>query len=153
MNDMIPVDSNRLSKIEDSSREIDTNDYKVLADTANAIVSNISNCIGNMSNTYRDVSMLAAQTEVEIKRLDCALECYMRKAQNNLQIYRDTVPLLEKNFESMQSRMDRLMDRALDMLCEDVSEESLRRQEAVMNMIEMTNNSINSLVSKLLPSY
>ena len=45
------------------------------------------------------------------------------------------------------------MDRALDMLCEDVSEESLKRQEAVMNMIEMTNNSINSLVSKLLPSY
>ena len=39
------------------------------------------------------------------------------------------------------------------MICEDVSESSLARQEMAMRMIEMTNNSINNLVAKLLPNH
>ena len=52
----------------------------------------------------------------------------------------------------MQNRMDRLMDRALDFISDDCSEESLSRQEAVMKLIEITNESLNKLIVKLLPA-
>lgn len=143
----------RLSLIERPDYSVKKEDLMAVANVANNIVDNVATCVSNVANTAKEIAVISAQMEVETRRLDHVLDCLLVKAQNNLQIYRDTLPLLDKNFSTMQARMDRLMDRAMDLLCEDVSDESLARQEAIMKMIEMTNNSINSLVVKLMPSH
>ena len=153
MNDITTRNEALLKSLEDSDAIYGNEELLMVSEAAQNIVGVVSDTINNVAAVYKDVAILSAQVEVETKRLDHALDCLMVKVENNRQIYRDTLPLLEKNFSSMQDRMDRLMDRALDMLCEDVSDESLRRQEAVMGLIEMTNNSINSLVAKLMPQY
>ena len=153
MNDITTRNEALLKRLEDSDAIYGNEELLMVSEAAQNIVGVVSDTFNNVAAVYKDVAILSAQVEVETKRLDHALDCLMVKVENNRQIYRDTLPLLEKNFSSMQDRMDRLMDRALDMLCEDVSDESLRRQEAVMGLIEMTNNSINSLVAKLMPQY
>lgn len=153
MNDIIKNQNNSLSSIEDYEVVPAEGDTLVLAEAAQNIVNNVTNAINNVAATMSEISRISAHVEMETKRLDHALDCLMVKAQRDITIYRDTLPLLEKNFTDMQARMDRLMDRTMDMICEDVSESSLARQEMAMRMIEMTNNSINNLVAKLLPNH
>ena len=153
MNDIIKNQNNSLSSIEDYEVVPAEGDTLVLAEAAQNIVDNVTNAINNVAATMSEISRISAHVEMETKRLDHALDCLMVKAQRDITIYRDTLPLLEKNFTDMQARMDRLMDRTMDMICEDVSESSLARQEMAMRMIEMTNNSINNLVAKLLPNH
>ena len=153
MNDIIKNQDNSLSSIEDYEVIPAEGDTLVLAEAAQNIVDNVTNAINNVAATMSEISRISAHVEMETKRLDHALDCLMVKAQRDITIYRDTLPLLEKNFTDMQARMDRLMDRTMDMICEDVSESSLARQEMAMRMIEMTNNSINNLVAKLLPNH
>ncbi|MBD5421025.1 MAG: hypothetical protein K2M83_11480 [Muribaculaceae bacterium] len=153
MNDIIKNQDNSLSSIEDYEVVPAEGDTLVLAEAAQNIVNNVTNAINNVAATMSEISRISAHVEMETKRLDHALDCLMVKAQRDITIYRDTLPLLEKNFTDMQARMDRLMDRTMDMICEDVSESSLARQEMAMRMIEMTNNSINNLVAKLLPNH
>ncbi|MBD5262447.1 MAG: hypothetical protein HDS39_00025 [Bacteroides sp.] len=153
MNDIIKNQDHSLSSIEDYEVVPAEGDTLVLAEAAQNIVDNVTNAINNVAATMSEISRISAHVEMETKRLDHALDCLMVKAQRDITIYRDTLPLLEKNFTDMQARMDRLMDRTMDMICEDVSESSLARQEMAMRMIEMTNNSINNLVAKLLPNH
>ena len=153
MNDIIKNQDHSLSSIEDYEVVPAEGDTLVLAEAAQNIVNNVTNAINNVAATMSEISRISAHVEMETKRLDHALDCLMVKAQRDITIYRDTLPLLEKNFTDMQARMDRLMDRTMDMICEDVSESSLARQEMAMRMIEMTNNSINNLVAKLLPNH
>ena len=150
---MIKNQDHSLSSIEDYEVVPAEGDTLVLAEAAQNIVDNVTNAINNVAATMSEISRISAHVEMETKRLDHALDCLMVKAQRDITIYRDTLPLLEKNFTDMQARMDRLMDRTMDMICEDVSESSLARQEMAMRMIEMTNNSINNLVAKLLPNH
>lgn len=118
----------------------------------NTVVA-VESVINGISTSVRDITMISAQVEIETKRLDNALDCLLIKTRGDIQMYRDTLPLLEKNFNDIQLRMDRLMDKTMDLLSEDISETSLKRQEIAMQMIEMTNNSLNNLISKLLPSF
>lgn len=153
MNDLIKNTNRDLSTIENYEVLPAEGDTLVLAQAAQNIVSDVTNAINNIAATMSEISRITAHVELETKRLDHALDCLMIKSQHDITIYRDTLPLLEKNFASMQSRMDRLMDRAMDLICDDVSDTSLARQEMAMQLIEMTNNSINNLVAKLLPHH
>lgn len=153
MNDLIKNQDTSLSRIESYEVLPTENDTLVLAEAAQNIVSNVTDAINNVAATMGEISRISAQVEIETKRLDHALDCLMIKAQQDITIYRESLPVLEKNFADMQSRMDRLMDRTMDMICEDVSDTSLARQEMAMRMIEMTNNSLNNLIAKLLPNH
>ena len=152
MNEISKQTEYELHAIE-NGRSLTKNDVMAICNATEGMVANISDTINNVAATLRDINMMNARVEVETKRLEHAFDCMMLKAQKDITIYRETLPILDKNFTSMQARMDKLMDRALDMLCDDVSDESLARQEAVMNMIEKTNDSLNNLISKLLPGY
>lgn len=153
MNDLIKNQDTSLSRIESYEVLPTENDTLVLAEAAQNIVSNVTDAINNVAASMGEISRISAQVEIETKRLDHALDCLMIKAQQDITIYRESLPVLEKNFADMQSRMDRLMDRTMDMICEDVSDTSLAKQELAMRMIEMTNNSLNNLIAKLLPNH
>ncbi|MBD5358804.1 MAG: hypothetical protein HDR88_17755 [Bacteroides sp.] len=133
---------------------VDTIDEAVyLASCATDIVGKVADAIGNVSATFVQMKQLAASVEMEYARLDHALDCLMVKAQRDIRIYEQTLPILDKQFSACQARMDRLIDKAMEIMCEDVSQNSLNKQEAMMNLIELTNSSLNGLVAKLMPQY
>lgn len=153
MNEITKNTDYELLAVEDQNIPLQKSDMMAICNATECIVANISDTINNVAATMRDISVIKARVDLETKQLEHAFDCMMLKAKKDVTIYRDTLPLLEKNFSSMQDRMDRLMDRAMDLICEDVSDLSLNRQEMIMNLIEITNNTINSLISKLLPTH
>lgn len=144
---------NGLVKCEDMSRNATIDDVICLAGYANTMVGRVSDTVGQVAMTVERVKQLQVCLEVEYARLDHALDCLLVKAQRDLTIYEKSLPILDKQFAACQARMDKLIDRALDMMGEDLSENSLSRQEAVMGLIELTNTSLNGLVAKLMPQY
>lgn len=152
MNEITKNKDYELRRIEDLDLKLEDGDVKTICDATEGIVENISNTITNVSATMRDISLAKAQVELETQRLEHAFDSMLLKAQKDITLYRESLPILEKNFSSIQARMDRLMDRAMDMICEDVSDISLTKQEMIMNFIEKTNDSLNNLISKLIPT-
>ncbi len=153
MNEITKNKDYELRRIEDLDLKLEDGDVKTICDATEGIVENISNTITNVSATMRDISLAKAQVELETQRLEHAFDSMLLKAQKDITLYRESLPILEKNFSSIQARMDRLMDRAMDMICEDVSDISLTKQEMIMNFIEKTNDSLNNLISKLIPTH
>lgn len=128
-------------------------DFKEFGRQAENIVGKVSSTIDNISTSMVRIKEISAQVELECARMEHALDVLMLKAQRDVKIYEQSLPILDKQFESCQNRMDRLMDKAMDIITSDVSAESLNRQEAMMSLIELTNNSLNSLIAKLIPTY
>lgn len=151
MNELSKNYEAELLSIENEDKILGKNDVIEICNATEGIVANITETINNVAATMRDISMVKARVEIESKRLEHAFDDMMLKAQRDITMYRDTLPILEKNFSSMQSRMDRLMDKAMDMICEDVSDSSIGKQEMVMKLIEVTNSTLNNLICKLLP--
>lgn len=138
---------------QDNNRKMTISDVHELAQKADNMVNRITGAVNSISTTIYDIKKISAEVEIECARLDHALEALMVKAQRDARIYEQSIPTLDKNFERLQDRMDKLMDKAMDLIVEDMSENALAKQEAVMSLIEVTNNALNSLIQKLIPNY
>lgn len=134
-------------------RPATVDDFKQVAKYADNMVTSVSQTINNVALTVAQVKQISAQVEVEFARLDHALDCLMVKAQRDRYIYEKSLPILDKQFAACQTRMDKLMDKAMEFITDDLSEASIRKQEAMMNLIEIANGSLNALISKLIPQY
>lgn len=147
------IDNTALERISNLNRPATIEDYKEFGRQAENIVGKVTSTIDNISCSLVKIKEMSAQVELECARMEHALDILMLKAQRDVKIYEQSLPILDKQFENCQKRMDRLMDKAMDLITSDVSAESLNRQEAMMSLIEITNNSLNSLIAKLIPNY
>lgn len=121
-----------------------------LAQYADSIVSRVSCAIENISISATQLAQLNASVKLECQRMDHAFNELMLKAQKDLALYEMTIPVLDKNLDRCQNRMDDLMFKTMDMINGDLSEASLRKQELAMNMVETVNEQLMALISKLL---
>lgn len=142
-----------LTKYNDADHQISQQDYKEIGQRAEKIVNVVSNVINNSLETYAQVKELSAKVEIECKRMELALDALVEKARYNLDVYKASLPTLDAQFSSCQQRMDRLIDKAMEFIVEDLTEENILKQEALMTLIEITNNSLNTLIAKLIPRY
>lgn len=142
-----------ITRIEDSSREITMADINQLAGHAENMVGTITNTINNVAITTAEISRISANVQIQCAQLEHALDCLMLRAQRDIKIYEMSLPILNKQFDFCQTRLDKLMDKAMDFICSDLSSEALSRQEGIMTLIELANNSLNSLITKLIPAY
>lgn len=147
------IDNTALEKINNPNTPVSIEDYKEIGRQAENIIGKVTSTIDNITSSVVKIREMSAQVEMECARMEHALDVLMLKAQRDVKIYEQSLPILDKQFESCQKRMDRLMDKAMDLITDDLSANSLNRQEAMMSLIELTNNSLNALISKLIPTY
>lgn len=142
-----------LERIENPTSEITLADINQLAGHAENMVGMVTNTLNNITATATDIAEIAANVKIQCAQLEHSLDCLMLKAQRDVKIYEVSLPVLNKQFEACQNRLDRLMDKAMDMIADDFSDSALARQECMMSLIEIANNSLNALITKLIPSY
>lgn len=146
-------DEKVLEKISNPNVPVTMHDFKEIGECAERMVTQVSGIVDNITSTVITIKEISAQVELETARMEKAIDALMIKAQRDIQIYEKSLPILDKQFERCHDRMDKLMDRSMDLITNDLSADSLNRQEAMMSLIEITNNSLNSLIAKLIPKY
>lgn len=116
------------------------------------MVNQVSGLVNTVSSTVLQIKEMSATVELEVAKMDHMLDALMVRAQRDAEIYEKSLPVLDNQFAACQNRMDMLMMKAVDLIMTDTSEHALQRQEAMMNLIEVANRSLNSLISKLIPT-
>ena len=127
-------------------------DVRAIAQGAEHIVANVAGMINNLSTNSIQIMKLRSEIEKDYAKLDHELDVLMVKCKTDERIYEMSLPVLDKQFTACQNRLDKLTDKVMELITEDVSEENRARQEAFMSLIEVTNNSMNSLIAKLIPT-
>jgi hypothetical protein len=149
--------NNQLTEFDDHNHQdytpVTLADVQTLATTCDQIMDTVSTTVGQVCTTVLEVKAITSQVEIETKRLEASLDALLIKAQRDTKLYESSLPLLDKQFTMYQQRMDKLMEKSIDMMTEDFSDEGLARNEAILKLIEMTNQGLNSLMSKLIPQY
>lgn len=141
-----------LKRIENDNVPVTMQDIKDVAEYADNMVNAISGAVSNVATSIVELQHIQADVELQCAQLDYAIDSLMIKAQRDVRIYEQSLPILDKQFNTCQARLDRLVDKAMDIVCEDISENAIARQEFVMKMIEVANSSLNSLIAKLIPN-
>lgn len=142
-----------LAQICNPNSPVTIHDFQEIGNCAERIVTQVSSLVNSVNSTMLQIKEISAQVELEQARINQAIDALMIKAQRDIHIYEKSLPVLDKQFERCQDRMDKLMDKTMELISNDLSESSLQRQEAMMSLIEITNNSLNSLIGKLIPRY
>lgn len=142
-----------LAQICNPNSPVTIHDFQEIGNCAERIVTQVSSLVNSVNSTMLQIKEISAQVELEQARINQAIDALMIKAQRDIHIYEKSLPVLDKQFERCQDRMDKLMDKTMELISNDLSEGSLQRQEAMMSLIEITNNSLNSLIGKLIPRY
>lgn len=121
--------------------------------SSNNLIKNLNITVTTVCSTIEDIKRISADVELEISRMDHMIDSLMIKANRDIELYKISIPTLNKQFDSVQTRLDTLMGRALDMVSTDFSENALARSEFAMKLIEQVNDTLNRLIEKLIPSY
>lgn len=136
-----------------SNDKLTVKDVQKLADTCDSMVGKITSTIEKVSTSVVQINNLSAQVELETARIEAMLDALMLKVQRDVKLYESSLPLLDKQFTLYQQRMDNLMIKAVDMMGNDFSDNGVARHEAILKLIELTNDGLNRLMSKLIPQY
>ena len=124
-----------------------------LVNTYDSMVGKITSTIEKVSTSVVEIKTLSARVELETAQIEASLDALMIKAQKDAKLYEISLPLLDKQFTLYQQRMDNLMAKAIDIIGDDFSDNGIARQEAIVKLIELTNDGLNRLMSKLIPQY
>lgn len=124
-----------------------------LVNTYDSMVGKITSTIEKVSTSVVEIKTLSARVELETAQIEASLDALMIKAQKDVKLYEISLPLLDKQFTLYQQRMDNLMAKAIDIIGDDFSDNGIARQEAIVKLIELTNDGLNRLMSKLIPQY
>lgn len=124
-----------------------------LVNTYDSMVGKITSTIEKVSTSVVEIKTHSARVELETAQIEASLDALMIKAQKDVKLYEISLPLLDKQFTLYQQRMDNLMAKAIDIIGDDFSDNGIARQEAIVKLIELTNDGLNRLMSKLIPQY
>ena len=108
-------------------------------DSLNRFVSGAS----NIMSTYADMKIQISQVEAQVDAFCASLETDLKKYQHRL-------PIVEKQLNSASERIDRFVDRILDMEGDNTSPEYLQRQSLLLDALTSINNQFNNILVKLL---
>lgn len=136
-----------------STNPVTLADVQTLADTCDSLMSKVSSTVGQVASTVIEIKSLTAQVELETARIEASLDTLLLKVQRDVKLYESSLPLLDKQFTLYQQRMDSLMGKAVDMIADDFSDTGIARHEAILKLIELTNDGLNRLMGKLIPQY
>jgi|GEM_PF-1400291 len=151
---MRPIDSND-NYVSDNYDDYD--DYELLPDgssngVSNALqmVDNVCGLVNNVSSSLADVSKAVQNTRLQIAQLDNQLNTFIAESKTRLEKFKAAAPILEKQLQNASARIDRITDTILSQSDNSLSEESLKKQALLIDVLKQADDSFNNLLVKLI---
>lgn len=126
-------------------------------DKINASVSNVNNTLMQATECFNSIDEIGdkiincANSVMDLQRemhmMDLQFNAYVAKLDSDLEKHKVDLPTLEKQLDKINDRMDRILDKVLEM--ETNTEKEIDEKNKMMEMLMRNNETITSLIMKL----
>jgi len=113
-------------------------------------INNVCSLVGNVTNTFAQVSLAAQQTKYEISKLEYELDRFIAENEHRLEKFKAVAPILSKQLENASQRIDKITDTILASSSDSLSDESLKKQSTLVDLLNTSNETFNNLLVKLI---
>ena len=106
--------------------------------------------ISSISTDLTDMMHTFANMQIGIKQITAELDAFKTATGAKLDKFKLQVPILDKQMDRISNRIDQITDKILALTDDDMSEQTLKKQATLMNMLSNFNDSFNNLVMRLM---
>lgn len=106
--------------------------------------------ISSISTDLTDMMHTFANMQIGIKQINAELDAFKTATGAKLDKFKLQVPILDKQMDRISNRIDQITDKILALTDDDMSEQTLKKQATLMNMLSDFNDSFNNLVMRLM---
>lgn len=106
--------------------------------------------ISSISTDLTDMMHTFANMQIGIKQINAELDAFKTATGAKLDKFKLQVPILDKQMDRISNRIDQITDKILALTDDDMSEQTLKKQAMLMNMLSDFNDSFNNLVMRLM---
>jgi len=111
---------------------------------------NICSLVNNATCSVADMVKAANETKLQIAQLDHQLETFIAESQTKLEKFKTVAPMLEKQLQNASERIDRITDNILAQSDASLSEDVLKKQSLLIDVLKQADDSFNNLLVKLI---
>lgn len=86
--------------------------------------------------------------ETNLHKMDLQFNAYMAELNNNMQQYRERLPIIRDQFKQLNNMMDKILDKVLDM--DPQTDQEFDSKMKMMDMVDTLSNRLATAMSKLL---
>jgi len=113
-------------------------------------IDSVCGLVGNLSSSFSETALAIANTKTEIARLENELDRFIAESQVSLEKFKAVAPILSTQLENASKRIDKITDTILSSSNDSLSEESLKKQNALVDLLNTSNDTFNNLLVKLI---
>ena len=106
--------------------------------------------ISSISTDLTDMMHTFANMQIGIKQINAELDAFKTATGAKLDKFKLQVPILDKQMDRISNRINQITDKILALTDDDMSEQTLKKQATLMNMLSNFNDSFNNLVMRLM---
>ena len=106
--------------------------------------------ISSISTDLTDMMHTFANMQIGIKQINAELDAFKTATGAKLDKFKLQVPILDKQMDRISNRIEQITDKILALTDDDMSEQTLKKQATLMNMLSNFNDSFNNLVMRLM---
>lgn len=100
-------------------------------------------------SSVTDYKSIAAEVESQRAQMDFQLNAMLVKAQSDLESKKLFVPIIGKQLDRIQDRIDKFSDKLIDMM-DDFSSDAMEKQRILLEFIEGQNDKLQQLSFNLM---
>jgi hypothetical protein len=104
----------------------------------------------SLCNIVKDTAITIAEMKMEIAKVEAQVDMFCASLETDLKKYQQRLPIVEKQLNNASERIDRFVDKILEMDGDNTSPEYLQRQSLLLDALTSINNQFNSILIKLL---
>lgn len=133
---------------DDSVRQV-----MAVMDRSESIILRLDSFMSTSRGVVQDLTELARvrqEAQYQLRLLDARLTAFIARTNADTARFNATLPVLEKQLDRIQNRIDLALDKALTLADGDFSDASVARQNYVVDLLSEMNKSFNDLVAKLM---
>jgi len=118
--------------------------------SAMAKIDSVCGLVSNVTSRLSDTMLAVANTKLEIARMENDLDRFIAESQVSLEKFKAVAPILSTQLENASKRIDKITDTILSSSNDSLSEESLKKQSALVDLLNTSNDTFNNLLVKLI---
>lgn len=111
---------------------------------------NIGNTMMAVFSDFNRVNLAINEMNYQIQLIDRQLEAFKLQIVTDLQKYQMTAAILETQLNNVSSRIDKVVDKILEMDDSTLDANKLQQQTNLIGMLQQINDSFNSILFKLV---